>query len=156
MGRNAARRAARFRLPFQPAVNTPELIDFYHQECERVGFDNPVAIPPGPGTMITVSEDPDRTWAEIGRYLLHDATTYASWQPENHRSTVHSDANTVEALRAEGKHRVLTPDECVEYAKSQGALAAISLFPLCGGTPPDLAWPSLELYASKVLPRLRG
>ncbi len=87
--------------------------------------------------------DPDRTWAEIGRYLLHDATTYASWQPANHRSAVHSDASTVEALRAEGKYRVLTPDECVAYAKAQGAFASITLFPLCGGTPPDLAWPVL-------------
>ena len=154
MGRNAARRAARFRLPFQPAVNTPEVLAFYQEECKRVGFETPLVIPPGEGVMIYVSQDPDRTWDEIGRYLLYDATTYASWQPENHRSAVHSDATTVEALRAEGKYRILTPDECVDYAKSQGEFAAISLFPLCGGTPPDLAWPSLELYASQVLPRL--
>ena len=105
--------------------------------------------------MIWLSEDPDRSWAEIGRYLLHDATTYASWQPENHRSAVHSDADTVAALRKEGKCRILTPDECVAYAQAQGSFAAISLFPLCGGTPPDLAWPSLELYGKEVLPRLQ-
>ena len=156
MGRNAARRAARFGLPFQPAVNTPEVLAFYLSECERLGFEKPVAIPPGSGEMIWISEDPERTWSEIGRYLLHDATTYASWQPENHRSTVHSDAKTVAALRQEGKCQILTPDECVEYLKAQGPVASISLFPLCGGTPPDLAWPSLELYASKVLPRLQG
>jgi alkanesulfonate monooxygenase SsuD/methylene tetrahydromethanopterin reductase-like flavin-dependent oxidoreductase (luciferase family) len=156
MGRNAARRAARFRLPFQPAVNTPEVLAFYLAECERVGFEEGVVIPPGSGQMIYVSEDPDRSWAEIGRYLLYDAMTYASWQPANHRSAVHSDATTVEALRAEGKYLILTPDECVAYAKGQGEVAAISLFPLCGGTPPELAWPGLELYASKVLPRLQG
>ena len=113
-------------------------------------------IPPGAGVMISVSEDPDRSWAELGEYFLYDAMTYASWQPERHRSAVHSDANSLDALRAEGKYRILTPDECVDYAKAQGEFASISLFPLCGGTPPDLAWPSLELYASKVLPRLQG
>jgi alkanesulfonate monooxygenase SsuD/methylene tetrahydromethanopterin reductase-like flavin-dependent oxidoreductase (luciferase family) len=150
-----ARRAARFGLPFQPSVNTPEVHAAYRAECERRGVARPLLLPPGSGEMIWVSDDPDRSWAEIGRYLLHDAMTYASWQPEGQRSAVHSDAKSVEALRAEGRYRVLTPDECVARVRERGPFADCVLFPLCGGTPPDLAWPSLELYAEKVLPRLR-
>lgn len=153
-GRPAARRAARLRLPFQPSVNDSAVFEFYQKECSRQGVESPVLIPPGAGEMIWVSEDPDRTWAEIGDHLLHDASVYASWQPAGQRSAVHSDATTVQALRAEGKYRVLTPDECVERARAQGPLANFVLFPLCGGTPPGLAWQSLELFAGRVLPRL--
>ena len=90
----------------------------------------------------------------MGRHLLHEATSYAGWQREGQRSEVRSHANTEGALRAEGKFLVLTPDQCIERARELGPNSAFVLYPLCGGLPPDLAWPSLELYASKVLPRL--
>ena len=32
----------------------------------------------------------------------------------------------------------------------------ITLSPLAGGLPPDLAWESLELFASRVMPQLRS
>ena len=117
----AARRAARFGLPFQPAVNTPEVLELYRSECERLGVEKPVAIPPGSGEMVYVSEDPERTWAEIGKYLLYEAQTYASWQPPGQRSAVCSDANSVEELRAEKRYLVLTPEECVPSGPRRGA-----------------------------------
>ncbi|MEN8184123.1 MAG: LLM class flavin-dependent oxidoreductase [Myxococcota bacterium] len=152
-GRNAARRAARFGLPFQPSVDTLEVFELYRSECERLGA-TPVLLPPGSGEVTWVSEDPDRTWSEIGPYLLHNAMSYRSWQPEGQQSVVDSEAETVEDLRREGKYRVLTPDECVEAAGALGPLEALMLYPLCGGTPPKLAWQSLELFANRVLPRL--
>jgi alkanesulfonate monooxygenase SsuD/methylene tetrahydromethanopterin reductase-like flavin-dependent oxidoreductase (luciferase family) len=151
-GRNAARRAARFGLPFQPSVQNEAVFDFYRSECERLGH-APVLLPPGAGETLWISDDPDRTWSEIGRYLLHHAMSYASWQAHSGGSVVNSEATTVEALRAEGKYRVLTPDECIAYASERPG-AGLTLFPLCGGTPPDLGWQSLELFAEKVLPRL--
>jgi len=155
-GRNAARRAARFRLPFQPSGNKTEVLEFYRAECERVGFESPLAIPPGSGEMIIVSEDPERTWSEIGDHLLHEAVTYASWQPAGQRSAVHSDATTLEELRAEGRFLVLTPQECIARGKQRGPFADFVLFPLCGGTPPEHGWRSLELYADEVMPHLTG
>jgi len=154
MGRNAARRAARFGLPFQPAVNTPEVLELYVSECRRLGVENPLVLPPGDGVMVWVSEDPDRTWAEIGPHLLHDAVTYASWQRPGFHSAVVSHATTVEELRAEGKYAVLTPTQCLERAAARGPMATFIHFPLCGGTPPEIAWRSLELYADQVLPQL--
>jgi alkanesulfonate monooxygenase SsuD/methylene tetrahydromethanopterin reductase-like flavin-dependent oxidoreductase (luciferase family) len=152
-GRNAARRAARVDLPFQPSVMDEELFDFYRAECERLDR-TPVLMPPGPGEMVWVSEDPDRSWSEIGQYLLYQAVTYASWQgPNSGGSVVNSEATTIESLRAEGKYKILTPEQCVEYAHGNPD-GAIVHFPLCGGTPPELGWQSLELYAAKVLPQL--
>jgi hypothetical protein len=84
--------------------------------------------------------------------MLHDAAMYASWFKEM-GSITKSGALSVEALRAEnGNYRVFTPDEAVERIRKQGA---IMLQPLCGGLPPEIAWKSLELLASDVLPRVR-
>jgi alkanesulfonate monooxygenase SsuD/methylene tetrahydromethanopterin reductase-like flavin-dependent oxidoreductase (luciferase family) len=152
--RAAARRAARFGLPFQPALNDPEVLSTYTEECKRLGVANPLLLPPGSGETIIVSRDPERSWALLGPHLLHDARSYAGWQPAGQRSAVHSRATSVEALRAEGVYRVLTPEQCVARARERGPLADFVLFPLCGGTPPELAWQSLELYANDVLPHL--
>ena len=40
-------------------------------------------------------------------------------------------------------------------AAERGPFTDFSLFPLCGGTPPDLAWESLTLYGDEVLPAIR-
>jgi hypothetical protein len=42
----------------------------------------------------------------------------------------------------------------VARGKAQGPYAAFVLYPLCGGIPPALAWESVELFASEVLPKL--
>ncbi|MAE95380.1 MAG: LLM class flavin-dependent oxidoreductase [Deltaproteobacteria bacterium] len=149
-----ARRAARLGLPFQPAKNDDEMVQLYYDECERLEVEEPLVIPPGTGEMFWISEDPDRSWAEIGPHLLHEATCYRSWQREGQESIVTSEALTVEALRAEGLYKILTPDEAVARAEADGPAAAFPLYPLCGGTPPDLAWRSLELFVGKVLPRI--
>ncbi len=49
--------------------------------------------------------------------------TYASWQTPDIHSAVHSHATTAEELRAEGIYEVLTPDQCIERAKTQGEFA---------------------------------
>jgi hypothetical protein len=76
---------------------------------------------------------------------------YASWLLDADAASK-SEAATVDDLRDEaGPYRVFTPDEAVEYVRSVGPL---TLHPLCGGCPPDLAWSSLELVADRVLPAL--
>jgi hypothetical protein len=62
-------------------------------------------------------------------------------------------AENVEELRAaQGIYRILTPDQAEAHIRAKGIWVS---HPLCGGIPPDLAWPSLELLVDKVLPRLR-
>jgi alkanesulfonate monooxygenase SsuD/methylene tetrahydromethanopterin reductase-like flavin-dependent oxidoreductase (luciferase family) len=150
----AARRAARFGLPFAPPLTDPELVALYDAECKRLGVKGGFTLSPGEPATTFVARDPDRAWAALGRYLLHDAVSYAGWQRPEQRSYQHSRATSVEALRAEGKYRVLTPDQCVDLAKQQGPLCTFVHAPLCGGTPPELGFESLRLYASDVLPRL--
>jgi alkanesulfonate monooxygenase SsuD/methylene tetrahydromethanopterin reductase-like flavin-dependent oxidoreductase (luciferase family) len=153
MGKNAARRAVRFGLPFQPGSNHPEAFELYKTLCEEKGIP-PILLAPGEAEQMIVSEDPDRSWAEVGRYFLHDAMSYASWQPASQRSAVHSDATTVEALRAEGRYAIRTPEECIEKAKAGGPFTAFVHYPLCGGLPPEHGWQSLRLFVDEVMPNL--
>ena len=148
----AARRAARFGLPFFPAANLPDLQAYYYAQCEEHGTQGFCMMPGESTVMLHVSEDPDKTWAQHGEHFLHEAATYASWQTPDITSSVHSHATTVDELRAEGIYQVLTPDECIARAKTEGELAAFNLHPLVGGMPVDEAWSSLRLMAERVLP----
>jgi len=158
MGGNApeaVRRAARFGMGMLTMGGDPGLAEIYRKACEEYGtkpqlFVNPVGDSPA---SCFVARDVDRAWAEIGPYMLHDAEMYASWFADM-GSITKSKAMNVDALRAEnGNYRIFTPDEAVERIRKYGALM---LQPLCGGLPPKLAWQSLELLASDVLPRVRA
>jgi alkanesulfonate monooxygenase SsuD/methylene tetrahydromethanopterin reductase-like flavin-dependent oxidoreductase (luciferase family) len=148
----AARRAARLRAGFFPALGDAELAEIYNAECARVGFGGGfVVLPSGPG-FVHVSDDPERDWQRIAPHALYDAQTYAAWQPPGQRSAVHVVATNAEELRQSGVYRVVTPDECVQLARETGR---IILHPLMGGIPPALAWQGLELFEKAVLPRIR-
>jgi alkanesulfonate monooxygenase SsuD/methylene tetrahydromethanopterin reductase-like flavin-dependent oxidoreductase (luciferase family) len=148
----AARRAARLRAGFFPAIGDPRLADAYTAECRRLGFSGGfVNLPDGPG-FVHVSDDPERDWARIAPHALYDAQTYAAWQTPDQRSSMHVDAQTIDDVRKSGVYRVVTPDECLALANETGR---IILHPLMGGMPPQLGWQGLKLFESKVLPRIR-
>jgi alkanesulfonate monooxygenase SsuD/methylene tetrahydromethanopterin reductase-like flavin-dependent oxidoreductase (luciferase family) len=150
----AARRAARLELPFMPAIGDPELQRLYEEECAEVGFAGGFTVlPMGPG-FVHVAEDPERAWELIAPHAMHEAQTYASWQTPGQRSSVTVYADSLEELKASGVYKVVTPDECVALAEELGPMGALVLHPLMGGMDPALGWESLELLASKVLPRL--
>ncbi|GAG16441.1 unnamed protein product [marine sediment metagenome] len=150
----AARRAARHGLAFIPQHGDPALADAYDREAEAAG--NPpgltLAPPPGAPTSVFVADDVDRAWDQLGPHLLHDARVYVEWMGPGAESASISRADTVAELRDEaGSYRIVTPAEAVELVAACGLL---STQPLCGGIPPDLAWESLHLIGSEVLPAL--
>jgi alkanesulfonate monooxygenase SsuD/methylene tetrahydromethanopterin reductase-like flavin-dependent oxidoreductase (luciferase family) len=158
MGGNApeaVRRAARLGMGMLTMGGNRALDALYQQACAEYGtepqlFINPVGDSP---STCFIAHDLDEAWREIGPYMLHDAEMYASWF-QSMDSITKSSALTVDALRAEnGNYRILTPDEAVARIRQHGALM---LQPLCGGLPPRIAWKSLELLASDVLPRVRS
>ena len=84
----------------------------------------------------------DTAWDELGPYLLHDAVTAASYRHGDDSVASISRAESVTALRAgHGPYRIFTLDEAVAYIRNGRPLP---LLPLCGGIPPDIAWPYLE------------
>ena len=107
---------------------------------------------PMPGfSHVFVHEDPDRAWAELGSYFLHEATTYHAWQTPDIKSAVHSYASTVEELRAEGIYRIISPEEAIDMGKD----GDFALHPLVGGMPIEEGWRSLRLFGDEVVPNLK-
>ena len=152
----AARRAARLRLPMMPMNTDPRLTTAYQEESARVGYTGGfVMVPSGP-TFVHVTKDPERTWSQIGEYLLYEAKTYASYQTPGQHSTPMVDASTVDELKASPQIVVGTPDDVVAAAANVPPMGALTFNPLAGGLPPELAWESLELFASEVHPRLKA
>lgn len=152
----AARRAARLGCGFFPAIGDPKLAEIYNEECGKVGFTAGfVSLPDGPG-FVMISEDPDKTWDQIGRHALFDAQSYEQWQTPGQRSQVDvKGATSPDDVRRSGVYQVLTPDECVAFAEAQGDVGTVLLHPLMGGIAPDVAWEGLRLFEEKVLPRIR-
>jgi len=148
----AARRAARFGLPFLPTIGDPELTAAYNDECERLGKSPVFALEPSGPAMVHVAEDPERAWAEVGPHLLHDAQVYDSWQPPGQRTMVTGgNSDTVENLRADGRYRIVTPEDCAALVREHGSVV---LHPLVGGMPADASWTSLQLVVDRVRPLL--
>jgi alkanesulfonate monooxygenase SsuD/methylene tetrahydromethanopterin reductase-like flavin-dependent oxidoreductase (luciferase family) len=151
----AVRRAARLGMGMITQGGDASLEAIYQEACQAAGTTPGMFINPPDGTVTSgfVAEDPDRAWREIGPHLLHDAQMYAKWMGTTAAASK-SAAADVDALRAEaGAYRIFTPDEAVAYIRSHGVFLTQ---PLCGGLPPDLAWPSLELLVGKVLPAVSG
>jgi alkanesulfonate monooxygenase SsuD/methylene tetrahydromethanopterin reductase-like flavin-dependent oxidoreductase (luciferase family) len=147
----AARRAARYGLGFNAQNNLPELAHAYYDECARHGRVPGRLQQPRPGfpTTVFVADDVDRAWEEIGPYLLHDAVSYADGHHDPNIVSL-SIAKTIDELRSEnGSHRIYTVTQAVDAIARDGNL---SLHPLCGGMPPDIAWPYLRRVVDEVMP----
>jgi alkanesulfonate monooxygenase SsuD/methylene tetrahydromethanopterin reductase-like flavin-dependent oxidoreductase (luciferase family) len=163
----SARRAARLRCSFSPAVGSLEVLSAYFDECARLGFagaevfgcrtlaafraQHPPDAPVAPG-FVMVTLEPEETWRRIAPLVEYDMQTYTAWQDDR----VFSDwavpgAADWRALRTSGRYAVVTPAECIALAERCGQLM---LHPLLGGIEPALAWESLQLFESEVLPRL--
>ncbi len=151
----AIRRAARFGMPVMAQGGDPGLESVYREACQEFGTTPGDFITPPDGSSHSafVAEDPDEAWATLGPYLLHDARMYAAWMGTN-AAVTKSVAATVDELRAEnGNYRIFSVDEAIAQVRENGLLMTQ---PLSGGIPPELAWPSLELIAGKVLPAAKA
>mgnify|MGYP001813885839 FL=1 len=149
----AARRAARLGLLFFPQTSDPRLAEVYDAEADRVGNATGLCLSPPAGapTTVFVADDVDRGWRDVGPYLLHDALMYGRWLGADTNAASYSGATTVRDLRRSKAYRVVTPEQAVDLV---GRFGTLSLVPLCGGIPPDLAWSSLHLIERQVLPAL--
>jgi alkanesulfonate monooxygenase SsuD/methylene tetrahydromethanopterin reductase-like flavin-dependent oxidoreductase (luciferase family) len=149
----AARRAARLHLPMFAGADDPDVRKVYEETAAAEGYEGASFSASTGAAFVMVADDVDETWSQIGRYAVFDASTYDSWQASDHLSSfrVHN-AASVDDVRSSGFYRVLTPEECIEFAHENGSL---TLHPLMGGIPANVAWQSLELFERKVLPSFK-
>lgn len=145
----SAKRAVKFGLGFW-GLND-DVIPIYEEECRKAGREPGLVMRTSVG--VHVAEDADAAWAEIGDHVLHLVRSYAEWGSDSATSSspFHG-LDTVEAIRAAGLVRVVTPDECVELARTR----PIALTPLLSGLAPEIGWKSLELFVQKALPKIKA
>jgi alkanesulfonate monooxygenase SsuD/methylene tetrahydromethanopterin reductase-like flavin-dependent oxidoreductase (luciferase family) len=143
----AVKRAAKHGLGLVLQTNRPGLKELYENECRAHGHEPGFLQLPAEGapTAVFVADDVDKAWDELGPYLLHDAMTAAAYRHGDEGVASISRAEDVAGLRAtQGPYRVFTTDDAADYMRGGQALP---LAPLCGGLPPQLAWPYLERAA---------
>ena len=147
----AARRAGRYGLGMLGNANVAGMKEAYEAACREHGHGSgPVFLPDRDTPSVCfVADDVDKAWDELGPYLLYDARSYAEWNPDNETSAGISHVDTVDELRALSRsHRIYSVPEAVERVR---AGEIINLSPLCGGLPPELAWPYLKRVGEVVM-----
>ncbi len=150
----AARRAGSRGLDLFGSGTCDGIEDAYAEAARAAGYEPGQCMVPPVGVPMTVfvNDDQDSGWAEVGPYLMNDVLSYAEWNEDSRSVASLSYSKTAEELRAErGAHRIMTVDEAVEFTKTAFVLP---LHPLCGGVPPEVAWPYLRRVVDEVLPRL--
>lgn len=150
----AARRAARLGLGMV-TERSGDLREVYAEACRAEGRRPGPFLGAGDAAVaaVFVDRDPDAAWDRIGPYLLRDAMAYAAWNAGAAKplpGTV-AGARTVDDVRRAGRYLIVTPGEAIGRIRSGEPLV---VHPLCGGTPPDLGWPTLHLLADEVLPEV--
>lgn len=152
-----ARRAARYGHGYYPMDQSPKYLEEYRRACAELGKEPGKLLLYSPVLFFHVSEDPDAAWARIAPHALHEANEYAEAARSVGQMSPFPAAMDADALRATGAYQVMTPEECVAYARAErDAGRYLTMTPLMGGMPPDLGWESLELFAARVLPALEA
>ena len=155
MSRAAARRAARFGLPFYPPQHQPELEAFYYEELERQGKKG-FYLHPGEGnSMLVIEEDPERAWPELAPYFLRELQEYGSWKVDGVPRPSEESVETIEELRAQKRFEIVSP-EAARTSMAEGQRPMAVLHPLAGGVPLERAWRQLETFSTEVLAKVRG
>lgn len=150
----AARRAGRYGLGMLGNASVAGMQEAYQEACREYGHEPGPLFLPNRDTPVVcfVADDIDKAWDELGPYLLHDARSYAEWNPDNQTSAGISFARTVAELRdLASTHRIYSVAEAVERVR---AGEIINLSPLCGGVPPELAWPYLRRVGGVAMPEV--
>lgn len=145
----AARRAARIADGFVPS--TADSWEFYRDEMAKLGKPDPGPAMGGQADVVALAREPESAWQAMAPYFLHETNSYGAWRAQADKPGPYHMVNDAEELRATNRYTVLTPEQMVERLKAMPAPVA-SFHPLCGGMPIDLAWESLKLFESEVLP----
>ncbi len=148
----AARRAARFGLPFSPPMAMAELEAVYQQELQKQGKTGFVYHPENGSTVTLLHTDPDEAWARYGDFIMNEAAEYSAWKRAGVPRPNEIPAASIEELRHLNHVEILTPERLINQIHS--GRREVVMNPLVGGLPIDAGWASLELLTDEVLPHV--
>ncbi|MDP7737722.1 LLM class flavin-dependent oxidoreductase [Mycobacterium paragordonae] len=148
----AARRAARFGLPFSPPMAMPDLVAVYTDELRKHGKTGFAYSPENGSTVTLLHPDPDEAWSRYGGFIMNEAAEYSGWRRDGVPRPNEKPAASVEDLRRLDNVEILTPGELL--AQIRGGRKDIVMNPLIGGLPIDAGWASLHRLVDEVLPHV--
>jgi alkanesulfonate monooxygenase SsuD/methylene tetrahydromethanopterin reductase-like flavin-dependent oxidoreductase (luciferase family) len=152
MSAAAAKRAARFGLPFYPPMHLPDVEKVYLDAMKQQGKQGMVYYPRQGSMMTLIHEDPDTAWKQFTPYILNETAEYSSWKREGVPRPSENGAHTMEELQAEKKFEIVTPEQCL--ANIRNGRHTLVFNPLVGGLPLDEGWKTLRLFVEQVKPYL--
>jgi alkanesulfonate monooxygenase SsuD/methylene tetrahydromethanopterin reductase-like flavin-dependent oxidoreductase (luciferase family) len=151
--RAVALRAARIADGFAPSA--AGLWEIYSDAVQELGRERPAPQPSADGRFIYFADDPDRAWERIAPFAMHEMNAYGRWmQGAGIDHPRYRPVGHVDELKGSGQYYVVAPHEFVTAMQRPDAPQVLTLHPLMGGIPPELAWESLRLFETEVLPRL--
>lgn len=139
------------------------LYDHYRNERIKIGQPDPGPAPEKYGpTFLHVTEDPEKAWPIVAPHIIHWIQSYAQYAAERsarggneHKINMnYKPATTIEELRSNPTYQVVTPEQCIELAKTYGPNDVLRFAPIAGGLSPKFAWESLKLFEKSVLPHI--
>ena len=150
MSAPAARRAARFGLPFAPPMAMPEVEAVYTEELAKQGKRGFVYHPENGSTVTLLSDDPDAAWENFGPFIINEVLEYGKWKRPGVPRPHDTGAESIDAVRGSNVVEILTPDELIGQIES--GRNQVVMNPLIGGLPLEAGWASLRLLGDVVLP----
>lgn len=150
MSKPAARRAAKFGLPFAPPSPMPDLEAYYYQQLQAHNQQGFVYTPPKDFSCLFIDNNPDSAWDELGQYFMNEVAEYSSWYQQGLYRPMEMPSGSVDELRESKLYEIITPEECLSRHKANPNYNAL-LHPLCGGIPLARAWDCIRLYKEGVL-----
>lgn len=150
----AARRAARLGDGYMPS--SPGLWEFYRDESIKLGKPDPGPYLGADTSAVHVAKDVEQGWSQLAPFAMHEANAYGAWMAEAGVAGVggYEPISDADALRATGQYRVLTPEQFTTEIRAKGEYGFTLLHPMVGGLPPELAWNSLRLIETEVIPHV--
>jgi hypothetical protein len=129
----------------------PEVWEFYRDEVQKLGRPDPGPSPIGPTRVVALAEDPDEGWERMAPFFLHETNAYGVWQAQDDVATPYRSWPTSMRFAGPASMPSLTPAQFVDELRAAPFAFAL-LHPMCGGMPIELAWSSLRLFETHVLP----
>lgn len=154
----ALRRAARYGTGFTAPEAGRNVYDAYVAELRNQGQSTGAIQFAGGHFWLLCSNDPDKTFNEAADHIIYQVNNYSAWAEKAKMIPNPVYIKDRAHLRASGRFKVATPDECVKLIREYVTRAPVTHYyswTLPPGLPPKWVQPHLELFAAKVIPAFR-
>lgn len=135
-----------------------EAAPLYLEKLAAAGKDIATANMRLPELFTVVAEDKAKAWEELGPHFHHVNNTYGEMAAEDQALGVSGDrgleAMSLEAFKASGIMRVLTPGEAIDMFRNMTERAPVDhiMLGIPPGLPSERFKPYAELFAREVIP----